>query len=261
MPSRRVSPILAHAEAARVWDLYGFQGPQDLVLEDLAWAMGVLVMDGPLDGADARLLRKGARGLIRVKDTLPERGRRRFAIAHELGHWLLHKNVSQVLACTSLDMVAQYQGSEPEIEANYFAAALLMPESLFGPRVRGHRPSAERVKSLAAAFDTSLTATAVRCVELADDYCAVVISEQGQVRWWRASADFAEHFWIDPGSPLSRYTVAGSIGQGEPVPKGPEEVDLECWLPGARGIESSIIVEEVISLDSYGQIISLLWLP
>jgi hypothetical protein len=41
-----------------------------------------------------------------------------FAVAHDLGHWLLHKNVSQVLACTSEDMVAKYKASPPEIEAN-----------------------------------------------------------------------------------------------------------------------------------------------
>src|SRR5579884_4050918 len=134
MPARKPNKVLAHAEANGIWSLYGFSSPQDLVLEDLALAMGVLVMDGPLQGADARLLRKGTKGLIRVKDTIPESGRRRFAISHELGHWLLHKNVSQVLACTSEDMVAQYKASDPEIEANYFAAALLMPETLFVPR-------------------------------------------------------------------------------------------------------------------------------
>lgn len=82
--------------------------------------------------------------MIRVKDALPERGRRRFTIAHELGQWLLHKHISQVLACTSLDMVAQYQGSEAEIEANDFAAALLMPESLSARTsgATGPRPSA-----------------------------------------------------------------------------------------------------------------------
>ena len=123
----RPSPIIPHGKAHDVWKLYGFTSPKELVLEDLAFAMGVLVMEGRLDGAEARLLRKGSRGIMRVKADIPEPGHKRFAIAHELGHWLLHGSVSQVLACTSEDMVAQYKGSEPEIEANYFASALLMP--------------------------------------------------------------------------------------------------------------------------------------
>lgn len=74
-------------------------------------ALGVLILEGPLDSADARLIRRGAHGLIRVKQDIPESGRKRFAIAHELGHWLLHRNLSQVLACTSEDMVAKYKAS------------------------------------------------------------------------------------------------------------------------------------------------------
>jgi Zn-dependent peptidase ImmA (M78 family) len=261
MRGQQPSKVIPHAEASGIWKLYGFSAPDELVLEDLALAMGVLVLDGPLEGADARLLRKGSKGLIRVKDTIPETGRRRFAIAHELGHWILHKKVSQVLACTSEDMLAQYKASEPEIEANYFAAALLMPEGLFTPRIKAANPSTDLVKSLATYFDTSLTATAIRYVELSDEYCAVVISENGKVRWWRASEQFEDQFWIEPGTPLSRHTVAGSVLYGEKLPRGPEKVDIGAWLSESSGYESDSIMEQVISLERYGQMISLLWLP
>jgi len=158
-------------------------------------------------------------------------------------------------------MIAQYKASEPEIEANYFASALLMPESLFAPRIERTSPSTDLVKSLAGYFDTSLTATAVRYVELVKDYCAVVISEEGKVRWWRASEDLAEHFWIDPGTPLTRNTVAGSVFRGEPVPLAPEALDTTEWLDNPSGIESDTIMEQVIHLERYNQVVSLLWLP
>lgn len=257
----RTSPVIPHSRASAIWSLYGFTSPKDLVLEDLALAMGVLVFEDHLDGADARLVRKGAKGILRVKESIPERGRKRFAIAHELGHWVLHEKVSQLLACTSDDMVAQYKASPPEIEANYFASALLMPEFLFRQRTRGNRPSIELVKSIAEDFDTSLTAAVLRYVELAKDYCAVVFSEDGKVRWWRASQDFDGVFWIDPGSPLSRYTVAGSIFRGESAPTSPEEIDLDEWLSDGSKVESDSIIEQAIHLERYGQVISLLWLP
>jgi Zn-dependent peptidase ImmA (M78 family) len=257
----RPSPVIAHSKASSIWSLYGLTSPGELVLEDIALAMGVLVIEGRLDGADARLLRKGSKGVIRVKESIPERGRKRFAIAHELGHWVLHKHVSQVLACTSEDMVAQYKASDPEIEANYFASALLMPDFLFSHRLRGKRPSTDLVKSLANDFDTSLTAAFVRYIELVDDYCAVVFSEGGKVRWWRASRRFEGSFWIDPGSPLSRFTVAGSVFHGEAVPASPETIDLDEWLPDSSNIDSDSIYEQAILLERYGQVISLLWLP
>ena len=80
----RPSPVIAHSKASSIWNLYGLTSPGELVLEDIALAMGVLVIEGRLDGADARLLRKGSKGIIRVKESIPERGRKRFAIAHEL---------------------------------------------------------------------------------------------------------------------------------------------------------------------------------
>ena len=87
-------------------------------------ALGVLVLEAPLVKADARLIRKGPRGLVRVKHDIPEPGRKRFAVAHELGHWLLHKEQSQVNSCTDQNMVIKYKASAPEVEANYFAAEL-----------------------------------------------------------------------------------------------------------------------------------------
>ena len=92
---------------------FGFVGPEELVLEDMAFARGVLVIDATLDSADARLVRSGDRGIIRVSDAIPEAGRRRFAIAHELGHWEMHSKVTQLAVCTDDDMVANYKASVP----------------------------------------------------------------------------------------------------------------------------------------------------
>ncbi len=107
--------------------------PEDIALEDIAMTLGILVIDDHLEGAEARLLRKGGKGIIRVKADIPEIGRRRFAIAHEIGHWELHADLSQWALCSEADVLG-YSGSPPEIEANAFASGLLMPTPLFRPR-------------------------------------------------------------------------------------------------------------------------------
>ncbi len=57
-------------------------------------------------------------------------GRRRFTIAHEIGHFVLHAGRSQV-AATSYCRASDLERSDSvEGEANRFAAALLMPEPL-----------------------------------------------------------------------------------------------------------------------------------
>ncbi len=254
------SKVLAVGVAAQLWKLYGFNSPKELVLEDLALSLGVLVVEAALEKADARLVRRGDHGLVRVSQTIPETGRRRFAIAHELGHWMLHKSQSQINACTEQNMVAKYKASVPEVEANYFAAELLMPEKLLGPRVKNVRPSFAVFSELANDFDTTLTAMAVRCADVVDGYCALVVSQNNKVHWWRGSEDFEQRFWIEPGSLLSEEALAGSVFRGKPVPSGPVEVDSEAWASCRHGFEHEPLFEEVFLMPSYGQVLSLLYL-
>jgi Zn-dependent peptidase ImmA (M78 family) len=244
--------------AAKLWARYGLTTPDDLVLEDLAFALGVVVLEGRLDSADARLIRRGQKGLIRVKEDIPEPGRKRFAVAHEIGHWILHQAVSQVLSCTSEDMVAQYKGSLPEIEANYFAAELLMPEQLYRKKVGQASPSAELLRELADYFKTTLTATIVRFVEVAQDSYAMAVIENGKIRWWRASEGF-DGFWLDAGTEVSPNTVAGAYLKGESLPTEAEEVEGEAWLGSRASRVSDALYEVAIPLGRYGQVISLLW--
>lgn len=254
------SRVIAASAAKELWKTYGFSSPRDLVLEDLAFAMGVVVIEGRLDGADARLLRKADRGLIRLRQDIPEAGRKRFAIAHELGHWVMHRRVTQMLACTSEDMVSKYKASPPEIEANYFASELLMPSELFKARVAHRSPSLDLLKALADDFGTTLTASAIRYVEVVDDYAAIVVSEKGKIRWFRASESFEKRFWLEPGTALPRKSVGAALFRGEFVAGKPEILDVDTWLD-PNEFETGTIVEQAFLLGRYNQIISLLWLP
>lgn len=61
--------------------------------------------------------------------------RRRFTIAHELGHWRLHRNTDRAVFCRSGSIEPEaLQRRTPippaEDEANVFAAAVLMPAQL-----------------------------------------------------------------------------------------------------------------------------------
>ena len=67
---------------------------EDLDVEAIAMTQKALVVYGGLSGAEARLSRSPRLSFIRVNDGIPESGRKRFAIAHELGHLLLEKGHS-----------------------------------------------------------------------------------------------------------------------------------------------------------------------
>jgi hypothetical protein len=133
--------------------------PSDISIENIAWTQGALVVEDGLRGCDARLVYiPGVRpAILRVKKPLSPPGKRRFAIAHELGHLKLSHSPGKPTECSEREFHAWYKDQrDQEVEANIFAAELLMPESLFAPRLQNLPPSFETIENLASDFQTTL---------------------------------------------------------------------------------------------------------
>lgn len=82
--------------------------------------------------------------------------RRRFTIAHEIGHWELHRSGEQPAFCRTAAVEAVDAGRPAAIpltedEANRFAAAVLMPAEL----LRNHYAAVRDFEQLKTLFDTS----------------------------------------------------------------------------------------------------------
>lgn len=98
--------------------------------------------------------------------------RRRFTIAHELAHYILHRNGNRLYA--HRDMTSDSSArSSIEQEANYFAANILMPETLVREKVEdikneiwGKLPNFVLVREIADNFVVSESAAEVRLRQL-----------------------------------------------------------------------------------------------
>lgn len=90
-------------------------------VEGAARRLGIDIEELPLSNAvSGMLIREGPKQwLIVVNNRYRDARRRRFTIAHELGHWCLHR---QRLRRSSLELAGELEG-----EANEFAGALLIP--------------------------------------------------------------------------------------------------------------------------------------
>ena len=97
-------------------------------------------------------------------------GRKRWTIAHELGHALFERTGRN----------PPRSGREVERLCDMIATELLMPRACFGPRIR-ESVCLDGVLRLARLFQTSVTASAIRCAEL----CGVSVfeTEDGKFRW------------------------------------------------------------------------------
>jgi Zn-dependent peptidase ImmA (M78 family) len=259
LPSPRI-------DANAVLDDLRIQAPEDLRdLADIAWARGVLVRDGSLVGAEARLAVVGRRGIITISSSLKHPQRRRFAIAHELGHFEMHRNASALAVCTSDDIDRPRWGSvhdaavARESEANEFASHLLVPERFATPNIRGRKPTLDVVRELADRFDTSLIAAAVAFIRLSNEPCALVFSKQGRVQWFSRTKDFEEMGLRISLGPVDPYTIAAEFFRRKPMQLLPGRVDARSWLEPGRFREDAMIKEHSVAMPNFDAVLSLLW--
>ena len=245
----------ANSTAFKLLRGLGITDPRGLDVEDLAMTRGVFVREGPLTGADAYLVHDDGMGVIRVSNSIREIGRRRFAIAHELGHWLLHRATSQLSLCTGEDIVC-YAGSREELEANSFAANVLMPKRFMSERYN-QAPSLELIQTAAEDLSTTLTSTAVRIAEVTDDEALVVFSRRraGTVRWWQPSTRCK--LWLESRQPIDERSLTSEVGAGR-YSNGPEEVDAASWFRHIPWHESLVVYEEAAALGDYDVTLTIL---
>jgi len=230
--------------------------PSEILIKDISILRGIFVKEEILEGSEARLIKKGNKGIITVSNKIPEIGRKRFAIAHEVGHFELHKK-SQLIHCNEEDLCAWNENKKQEIEANEFAANILMPSNIFIRFIKKGQPNFENIKKLSNEFRTTLTATAIRYVSLSSEPCAIVVTQNDIIRWYKKSTSF--QFYIKVGDNLSPYTYSNGLNEFEDIPKKPTKVPASAWLMGIKK-KDSLLYEQSVKLKRYNILLSLLWI-
>jgi hypothetical protein len=185
-------------------------------------------------------------------------GRKRFSVAHEIGHLELGHAKQQDFVCTDKDMVAGLNDASKESEANAFAGELLLPTRLVAKTCDVAEVTFDPIRNLAGEFRTSLTATALKFVRLCPEMCALAYSKDGKVKWVAKSDDFWPYIPVD--KPLDNKTLAYGYFVGRDFHDDPEEIDADAWLDcsESRGIDE--IMEHSVAMPSLESVLSLLWI-
>ncbi len=194
--------------------------------------LGAIVVSEPMEGVDGCIAMDDTHAIIFVNSLVTHAGRRRFTIAHELGHLVLHRDVLRFRPEVLEDI--EHPGSgKAEIEANTFASELLMPEELVVGDIREDEPCLELAEAIAEEYDVSLTAAAVRMVELNDYRCALVFSQDGKIQWFIKSYLFPHY--IPSATRLDPRTEAYTISIGRQAEHDFVEVPLVAWTDTDAG--------------------------
>jgi len=144
-------------KAKDLLDELGITEPNEIDLEAIAQYAGATVTRQKMIGAEARIVGLNDQAIITInQDSLPTR--QRLSIGHELGHWMYDRGQID-MTCGTDKQERFYTGTDKESLANEFATELLLPSSMFTPRLAKRPPKLEVVKDLAAVFAASFTAT------------------------------------------------------------------------------------------------------
>lgn len=145
-------------------------------VEKIASAEGIQIIRSPAEGTESGFLLRDASHILIGLNSHQHPRRQRFTIAHELGHLQLHQGrpliVDHAVRVNKRDKVSSAATDREEIEANAFAAALLMPEQLVRQAALRELQSGNEsrdgvVLELSLLFDVSIEAMGFRLINLA----------------------------------------------------------------------------------------------
>jgi hypothetical protein len=231
----------------------GITSPTDIDIEAIAQYCGATVVYEPLEGCEARILGIGDRAVITVNES-SSRKRQRFSAGHELGHWM-HDRGRASFACDDVVFHREWSRRNTETRANEYSADLLLPVSIFKPLARDREITITTTRELATAFETSLTATAIRMVEHGSFPSMVVCNGPRGRLWFKRGPSIPENLW--PTDRVGPSTVAFDILRGDAPPGKAVDVNASAWFD-SEGADSYWVREDAVRVAP-DTVLSLIW--
>jgi Zn-dependent peptidase ImmA (M78 family) len=234
---------------------------------DLARQLDILDIK-PLetDGFEGGLISnpEKSEGYILVNGNAQEE-RRRFTIGHELGHFLIprHKPQGDRFLCSRADMrqwdrQQQDAYAKMEVEANEFAALLLMPPPLLSKELAKFRdPLIDQIIQVASDFNVSKEAAARAYAQYHEQPVAAVVTKDGRIDRIYKNVRFPRlSVWIGQPAPKGSALLTlprSSAGPSKLVQSSPEQ-----WLETEWGVKMPELYEQVLH-QREGYALTLLW--
>jgi len=154
------------------------QGELPINLYAIAEKLNINIVDATDLGYEGVLLKQSDVSIILIDKRISDLNRRRFTIAHLLGHYVIPWHNKASFYCRKYGTSTLKTDDIMEIEANNFAAALLMPKFQLEKDILNERPTIDQLDFLAHdKYHVSLFAIANRLIEYTANKHALVNSK------------------------------------------------------------------------------------
>lgn len=246
----------------------GIDDPSEISLEDVILAYGGYLEYKSMGAVDGRIVYGKKISSIYINSEIQYEGRRRFALAHELGHLLMHKDSPIHDDNISLNWFnnteKQLKKGMQEYEANQFASEYLMPTALFLNEVNGKVFSPELIRKLANRFNASLTAVAFKYCDLNLHPITMFHIFNGKVKYWKKSIDFRAFIKNIPKLSPPENSVAMEYIEAKyksiyETAELAQTIDKSTWFELNENERDSEFLEYCIVSKSYNNILSIVW--
>ncbi|GAB4127835.1 MAG: ImmA/IrrE family metallo-endopeptidase [Ignavibacteriales bacterium] len=225
---------LALANARNLLKKLNISSIADIDIEDICFREKLFIQTEDNLECEGRILFSDEMAIITIERNIIDTSHKRFVIAHEMGHFYNERNFTagknKFYNCTGENFwgIRGVNKNTNEINANLFAAELLMPNELIKNICKGEKFSIKLINKISSTFNVSLTAAAIRLSELDIFPIAIFMTTNAKVSWVSISEGFRYKF-IPIGMKVSSLSYADDYYQNKPIPDE-EDIPAEAWF-------------------------------
>lgn len=245
--------------AASLITEYCIKKPEELKVKDLANAENLFVIERPLKNFLGMINYEKDYGLITVSANISNETQKIFTITHEMGHFFNERFKAEHLrGCRSEDLISYKSKRHNEDNANLFAAELLMYRPWFLDFTKNAELNLELIKQTAKHFNVSLTAAALRFIEIGHFPASIMFCTNKKVKW------FAVHNLFPLKFAVKDYDVPGEsqaykLFNAEHTITERKLVRGKAWFPtDLKCNAGTYLYEQCISMPNYKSVLVLL---
>jgi Zn-dependent peptidase ImmA (M78 family) len=218
--------------AQKLMEECGIESVNELSLELIVAARGATLIEKPMKQSDGRIVMTDSWSIISINSNIKFEGKKRFTLAHELGHLEMHRD--KLLYHNDNDGTLQYfKSGNQETEANEFASELLMPHHLFIKECKNRPFDPSLLRELSEKFKTSITSVTYKYFELGPHPICLFYCYNNVIKYWKRRDDYP-HYINDRTklSPPANSVASEWFDQGVIYPKkeSKQSIEKSTWF-------------------------------
>ena len=250
----------------RIYDECGITNPLQIPIETVIGSKNIIIKEEDIDGSEGRIIMKDDSAIITISTRVELPAKKRFILAHELGHYELHRHKRKVFNDTDDTLNHWYKKnfSAEESEANEFAAEYLMPTDLYHQQCNAKVFNHKVIEHLANNFQVSKTAAILKFVKTGNGNhpVFVVCCQDNKMKWFKKTDDFYYYSLFSYNAPPPSGSVAAEVfttKKGYYGEDGTQQIWKSDWFEMKDDEKNTKFYEYCLYAKSYDYTISVIW--